>query len=242
MDNQRFDAITRAFASGTSRRKLLKLLGGGAVAGALGTTVVQAPQASALGQATGLLPGEDCMSNEECTSGLCDVVCYCEDPAEPWLGCSCTTGTEGPCGGGSLLCCADSEGVGVPGTCTSASVGCEPQGNCSAPGENCEETGCCTLGECSASGFCLSCTTGTQNPCGNLATEFGGSWVCCPASGGAPGSTGTCVEEGECISDLPDTGTGPLTASDNRWMGPLALLGAGAAVLGWKRREQENEG
>lgn len=239
MDNQRFDAMTRAFASGTSRRKLLKFLGGGAVAGAIGTAVVPAPRVSAQGT---LQPGEECMSNDECASGLCDGVCYCENSAEPWLGCSCTTGTEGPCGGGTLLCCATGTEPGGPGICTSASVGCDPIGECSAPGESCEETGCCELGECSASGFCLSCTTGTENPCGSLATEFGGTWVCCPAAGGAPGSTGTCVEESECISDLPDTGTGPLTtAADNRWMGPLALLGAGAAILGWKRREQENE-
>ena len=41
MDGQKFDKLTRAFAAGTDRRTLLKLLGGATAAGVAGLTVAK---------------------------------------------------------------------------------------------------------------------------------------------------------------------------------------------------------
>jgi len=240
MDGKQFDKITRAFAAGTSRRSLLKLLGGGSLAVAVAPAIFRAEEAAAQGGG----PGDACAPQTmPCAEGLLcaaeqEGVCYCEDPAEPWRGCACTTGADNPCGDTTLLCCADSEGIGVPGVCTSASVGCEPRGECSEPGTSCEAPGCCTVGECGANGWCTACYSGTDNPCGGLNEAFSADYICCTASGAAEGAVGYCVEADLCVSDTPNAGTGT-TAETSSWIAPAAAVGAAAAAMAYKNRESK---
>src|SRR6476469_3073293 len=115
MDDQRFDNLSRIIARSTTRRTTVKgiaaAIGGGVFAGVFGVRAQRA-MAQELG------PGSECTSNEDCTTWMCSAegessgFCYCEDPARPWLGCDCDTGTEAPCGGGSLVCCATSNEPG----------------------------------------------------------------------------------------------------------------------------------
>jgi hypothetical protein len=196
MDGQRFDELTRLLASGTPRRRVLKGFAGGAL-GLFGLRVASSVRA---GENMSVDPGGECNEAEECTQGSClDGVCACEDPAEPWRGCTCDTGTEGPCGGGTLLCCPTGDTPGGPGICTSASVGCEPLGECSDPGGTCQEDGDCCEGSCSDEGVCYcedpprpiigcSCTTGTESPCGDTTV------LCCPTTG-TPGGPGICTSD-----------------------------------------------
>jgi hypothetical protein len=125
MDGQRFDRWTRAFATERSRRSLLKLFGGGALAVA-GTAVIRMEHVGAQGGG----PGDPCAPGAlTCAEGLLcaaeqEGVCYCEDPTEPWLGCACTTGELNPCGGISeafgadYICCTYGDTtIGAIGWC-----------------------------------------------------------------------------------------------------------------------------
>jgi len=213
MDDQRFDNLSRIIARSTTRRTTVKgiaaVIGGGVFASVFG---VRAQRAGA--QEPGQ-PGDPCGEGVECVTGNCsaavDGVCYCEDPAEPWRGCDCDTGTEAPCGGGSLICCATGDEPGGAGICTSSSTGCNPTGECTAdPGGECaSDTDCCT-GTCSDEGVCFCsdpdrpwigcpCTTGTEDPCGGE--------LCCP-TGSEPGGPGVCTSTmagcetpGECTAE-----------------------------------------
>jgi hypothetical protein len=237
MDGQRFDRWTRAFATERSRRSLLKLFGGGALAVA-GTAVIRMEHVGAQGGG----PGDPCAPGAlTCAEGLLcaaeqEGVCYCQDPTEPWLGCACTTGTVNPCGDTTLLCCADAEGTGVPGTCTPASVGCEPQGECSELQTICDATGCCAEGtDCGANGWCNACYSGTADPCGGINEAFGADYICCTYGDTTVGAIGWCMAQDECIVKPPDTGVG--TAASDGLIAPVAAIGAAAALLAWKSRE-----
>lgn len=214
MDGHRFDRISKVLARSTSRRETIKgiagVLGGSAIA------VAAVKPLAGFAQETGdVPPGGECEVGSDCTSGLCsqEGICYCEDPARPWIGCSCTTGTEAPCGGGTVICCSESSEPGSPGICTSDSVGCNPTGECTAePGDSCEADSDCCQGSCSEEGVCYcedpsrpwigcSCNTGTESPCG------GGTVICC-GTGSEPGGEGICTSgsvgcnpTGECTSD-----------------------------------------
>ena len=37
-----------------------------------------------------------------------EAICNCGQPDRPWIGCSCITGTEDACGGGTPVCCTSS--------------------------------------------------------------------------------------------------------------------------------------
>jgi len=233
MDDQRFDNLSRIIARSTTRRTTIKgiaaAIGGGVFAGVFG---VRAQRAGA--QGTGE-PGSDCESGDDCASGQCSDggVCYCVDPARPWLGCDCNTGTEAPCDGGSLVCCATGAEPGGPGICTSASVGCEPTGECSSdPGEACETDADCCTGTCSDEGVCFCsdpsrpwigcpCNTGTEGPCG------GGSELCCP-TGSEPGGPGVCTSSmAGCQTPGECTASGDACASSAECCDELVCLDSG---------------
>ena len=147
-------------------------------------------------------PGDACEVDADCCQGSCseEGVCYCEDPARPWIGCSCNTGTEAPCGGGTALCCPTSDEPGGPGICTSSMAGCNPTGECTSdPGGSCTTDADCCEGSCSEDGVCYCvdpaeplrgcpCTTGTEDPCGD------NTLLCCPTSD-VPGGPGICTPD-----------------------------------------------
>lgn len=246
MDGQKFDKIARAFAAGTDRRTLLKMFGGVSVAAVAGVKVA-APSAVF---AQGAAPGGECTTDADCAVGLCYVategepgVCYCEDPSRPVIGCPCTTGTQDPCYGTSAVCCANdvAAGAGADGTCVSDSVGCNPTGECDALQTMCESTGCCAEGtECGANGWCYGCYSGTEDPCGPYNEAFGADYICCTYGSTVVGAVGYCVAESECVVAPPNTGSGPITTS-NSWIAPAAAIGAAAAVLAYKSREDKVE-
>jgi hypothetical protein len=169
-------------------------------------------------------PGDTCEVDADCCTGTCmGGFCACADPARPWIGCPCSTGTEAPCGGGTVLCCATGSEPGGPGICTSGSVGCNPTGECTSdPGESCESDADCCEGRCSDEGICYcsdparpwigcACNLGTEAPCG------GGTEVCCPTTGSElPGGIGVCTSGSVgCVVDECTAFAGGACESDD---------------------------
>ncbi len=242
MDGQKFDKLTRAFATGTDRRTLLKIFGGASVAAVAGVKIAAPSAVFAQGSVP---PGGNCVSDDDCVVGSCsdEDVCYCEDPSRPEIGCPCTTGTQDPCYGSTAVCCANevAAGAGANGTCVSDSVGCEPTGECSELQTMCEGTDCCVEDtECGANGWCYGCYSGTEDPCGPYNEAFGAEYICCTYGNTAIGAVGYCVAQAECVVAPPNTGSGPIVTS-NSWLAPAAAIGAAAAVLAYKSREDNAE-
>lgn len=246
MDGQRFDKITRAFATGVDRRSLLKLFGGATIATVAGVSVTRAGGVLAQDCPGDGTPGSCCLSDDDCGSGIFCVIqgdvgaagiCACTESGlgDPWAGCACTSGTESPCGDSGYECC----GADTPGGTGSCQEVCSAE-VCSEPDTSCEGTGCCTVGECGANGWCTACYSGTEDACAGINETFGASYICCTAAGSAPGSVGYCTEEALCVSETPNTGSG--TAADsNDWIAPAAAVGAAAALLAYKSRQHKAE-
>lgn len=222
MDGQKFDKLTRAFATGTNRRSLLKFFGGATAAGVAG--VALSGPARVFAQADDCpgdgSPGACCLIPDDCNDGMFCVIqgdvgaagiCACTESGlgDPWAGCACTGGTESPCGDSGYECCGatvDNES----GTCA----------------ETCD-----TVDD--------SCISGTEGACDAYNAENGTDYICCNF-GGAEGSAGTCVAESACVVEPPNTGAGT-TADANTWIAPAAAVGAAAAVLAFKGREKKSE-
>lgn len=215
MDGQKFDKLTRAFATGTDRRTLLKIFGGASVAAVAGVKIAAPTAVFAQGSVP---PGGECVEDGDCVVGACsdEGLCYCEDPDRPVIGCPCTTGTQDPCYGTTAVCCADevNAAAGANGVCVSDSVGCEN------PIDD-------------------SCVSGTLDACAAYNEAYSVEYICC-TYGGDPGSTGTCVAEASCVVEPPNTGSGT-TSDSNNWIAPIAVAGAAAAVLAYKGRESKVE-
>ncbi len=128
-------------------------------------------------------------------------------------GTACVLGTQNPCGENTFVCCATEETYGTPGgagVCTSGMTGCQ------------------------ASDECIS---GTEGACGFFNFTYDLDYICCNY-GGAPGSAGTCVAESTCVVKPPDTGAG-ISSDTNSWIAPAAAVGAAAAVLAYRNRENK---
>lgn len=242
MDGQRFDKLTRAFASGMHRRSLLKAAGGASVIAIADTKLAAQKGVSAQECVPDSSPGGCCFTDADCAGLFCVIqgdpgaagICACTESGigEPWLGCGCISGSLDACGDSDLTCCSDYELPGGSGTCLAE---CPATGDCADPGESCEESGCCTVGECGANGYCTACYSGTEAPCGDLNELFGADFICCVAPGSADGAVGYCTEESLCVTDTPNTGAGS-TADSSTWIAPAAAVGAAAAVLAYRSR------
>ncbi|CAN5890624.1 hypothetical protein BH24CHL4_BH24CHL4_04460 [soil metagenome] len=202
MDGQRFDRLTRALASGGSRRDALKALLG--LTGAAAAAIVAARTAGArttdsririptpappVSCATGAPPcsGACCLEGQPCCNGAC-----CEG--------SCTNGAC--CPSGSVECaggCCETGAVCCGTICCQDAGHCSPRGThcCSPATEVCGEDCCgpdqtCCDGEC-CDGFCygeeLCC------PTGRIFCEATG--VCCEAGQQCCGAAGCCW--GDCV-------------------------------------------
>ena len=163
-------------------------------------------------------PGQECSGDDErCAGSSCmEGVCACLTASEPWLGCDCDTGTEAPCGGGTVICCPSGAEPGGSGVCTNASVGCETPPLCIAPGDACsEEDDRCCVGSC-MSGIC-ACEDPSE-PWLGCPCYVGGEAVCdsrpdlCCSIGQAPSDPGICVSPmtgcnptGECAAEPGQT-------------------------------------
>lgn len=131
MDGQRFDKLTRTFATGANRRTFLKIFGGATVAGAAGLSLVQIRPAAAQ-------EGDTCSTGTQSPCGDTTLVCCATRDSygipggegvctSGMTGCQasdvCTSGTEDPCGFFNAtydldyICCNWGGAPGSEGTC-----------------------------------------------------------------------------------------------------------------------------
>jgi hypothetical protein len=172
MDGQRFDEIARALVNGSSRRGLLKGIGGliGVAAGLAGA----GEAAARLAPRKCRNQGSRCKGNDDCCAGTCcDRVC-CGD------GGTCVDGTcvepecseTRPCPDLGNLCWPD---VCVDGSCTQLPLDCDDGNPCTDDGYCDPDVGCvhlprlagsaCPGGYCDAQGTCLApCSDASQCP------------------------------------------------------------------------------
>lgn len=184
MDGDRFDAVTKALAGASTRRGALRLLAGGALAGALARLDPGGAAAQDVGAAHCVPNGTICTGRKrlgtrhrhscrDCCSGFTRV------GAGAARRCSCRPDGVS-CGGSAAKCCS---GVcGADGTCGDPGAACRA-------GEQCSGGRCCPTG----SGACPG------NPVGCLSPETcsNGGPVCCSELGqGAAILCGT--PEGQC--------------------------------------------
>ena len=146
MDGHRFDDLTRALASGSSRRRVLKGLVGGAAGGALSLVGLRRAGAS-----HGRPAGATCIRNEHCASGVCDP------QTRRCAGC---VPFNQRCDPAENACCQEQGG---PTICSPIAVGCSLGFTFCAQGHG----GACD-GDCDCvcePGNCLCCSAGTCQPC-----------------------------------------------------------------------------
>ena len=108
MDTKRFDSLTRAMATGKSRREVLKLIAGGAAAGALTTAVLDDATAACHG-----VPCSDaapCCSGTTCQGGTCQPMSAPAPTAAPQ-----TTAAGGTTSQGATVTDVGNNGIG-PGS------------------------------------------------------------------------------------------------------------------------------
>ena len=181
MDYERFDDLTRALATGTSRRRVLRGLVGSALGGALSLVGLEAMAANCR------LIGQRCNDAHSCCKGaICTAkgVCRCNKDR------------------GFLSCNGDGT------TCVNTNNSEEHCGACNSP---CGANEVCQGGQCvCASGFhrCSgTCVTDTDpTACGTSCTVCGTSQLCDANTGGccAPQgftSTSACITDDDCCSD-----------------------------------------
>jgi hypothetical protein len=221
MDHQRFDNFARAMASGTSRRRMVKGMVGGAIAAAFGFRDV-----TSRAQDAGLALGSPCTASSECNQS--GGVTTCGDNGIARDGAlNCCRTQSGDCAQdshccGSLLCtngtCGGSPSSGsiqVGGTCTATSQ-CSQAGGATVCGDNglsrdgalncCRNLGgpcqiddhCCGAQLCN-SGIC----GGTQLlPLGSVCTatdqcsQTGGAVVCGDNGLDTDGALNCCRNQG----------------------------------------------
>jgi hypothetical protein len=195
MDGQRFDNLARLFGSGTSRRRLLKLLGGG-----LAATVMTRP-ARALAGSCGAA-GDSCGADlPQCCGGLeCNVTETCQ-PFQPQCG------FEGSACVGDGDCCS---GKCCDGTCHENYACCPTDFTSPSPdcgfSETCDNNGLCTPLPCAVHGSACTadgdCCEGIccGNSCRSGAAccwEDGASTTHCSIGEFCSGD-GVCVPEPIC--------------------------------------------
>ena len=208
MDKQKFDALTRAFAMGTSRRTAIKGIFGGAVGVAVASTQLDRAGAQATCETV-----EDCGAQPdsctvwECNGGICE--------------------TSGGCPGGEYCCPA--QGGSCAECCTDAE--CSNDTYCYNPGDpsdaycvqcvsndDCAQPDACTLAACIDN----ICSTASACPAGETCCDVDGVGIdCvnlnapgdqyCGACGVVCGPCETC-NNGTCVStctgcEVCDSGT-----------------------------------
>lgn len=123
MDGQKFDKLTRAFATGTDRRSLLKIFGGATLAGVAGVTVART-------QSVAAQAGNPCVTGAPNPCGDNTFVCCPPNQDDP-------PGTAGVCTSGMTGC-------QYPVECSALQTSCEETECCA------EDTECGANGWCNA--------------------------------------------------------------------------------------------
>jgi hypothetical protein len=232
MDGTRFDAMTKALATGRSRRGVLKVLAGAAVA--LGATAVGAPSLRAQ---TCVGDGEDCTVDDDCCGRQ-------------------TCGEDGTCGGPTAGCVAAGEDCANESCCQG--FYCNDAGVCSAAAECASEGGGCDADEaccgdmiCNEDRRCEAATTVAE--CAVDGDCAGAGEICCggvcaaiecctdDADPNARCAEGTACFEGYCdpvgsetdgTTELPNTGIGDGGGGVTGLLGAGILAGTAAYLAG----------
>ncbi len=212
MDDRRFDALTRSFGRGISRRQVIS---------ALGAAVISSILPSGLTSAASCRKAETvCRKNGDCCSGLCS-----EKDSRGRSYCICPAGTENckrncvdpaaayssdpnNCGGCGIVCPNSNCGIGV---CNAGVCGIGPDSR--KVGRSCDDSNSCTTNDvCQVDGSCA----GSPVPC-TVTEPKCQSATCNPATG-------------QCETTNFALGTG--CADDDRCDGEEACDGNGVCVQG----------
>lgn len=215
MDQNRFDDLTRALASSTSRRQALKLLGGGLLAALVpGSVFAKGGGNSDCAKFCASTFGANTRAAGQCTADAAKGKGLCKQcgSANPSSIC-CTRNANGVCSSYSGAHCACPTGqTCVNGTCTvvcpSDTTLCN--GACvdtTSDGANCGGCGItCSVGHCNNS-HCCQDSVGSNATCSESLPCCGGECQdghCCLPPGGATchGNdqccSGFCQEDGVC--------------------------------------------
>jgi hypothetical protein len=160
MDNSRFDDLVRSFRPGATRRRALRLLGSGVLAGAL------APALALDGAEAGAKKRCRKKNGDFLGAGECKCALTCHSDSNKF-----------PCPfNESCYCFEGVDGLGFCGDGNSTSSGCSATAECN-PGSKCiiqrgcpgSVTSCSTSGQCNTGRACISgqCElTACATPCG----------------------------------------------------------------------------
>lgn len=207
MDPTRFDELTRALVTGTTRRRVL---GGmlGALGGALGFGDAIAARCGN--------PGSTCTSVAGCCGALTCVAGRCQTPSakhDPSAR-GCPIG-QTRCGGACFDVNTDDNNCGAcgavcsgvtplcsQGSCICTDISCPPgficcNGSCVA-GACCADSDCGACETCSGTHQCLRDTTRNGEHCSGGICVDGG---CCASACGAGDSLTCCAAGATCTSD-----------------------------------------
>ena len=181
MDNTRFDEITREFATGVPRRKvLLGLLGGALGVVGVGQARADSPQRKCKQASRPCSFDTHCCSGTCCNHRCCGPGQICDGNGE----CACAPDNVAACGGRECGSAVNICGQTIScGTCPSGET-CNAAGACEGP----------TVATCTASicGEVSTCATGCI-----CATSISGEGVCVQI--GHPGlCAGTCTSDADC--------------------------------------------
>jgi hypothetical protein len=204
MENRRFDAVTRAFAADSNRRRLLKgLLGLGATG--LGVVVAQ-DETDAARRPTPTPKPISCPGRQHPVDGICT----CPADAPFVCGPDCCTGQAGdpPSPTHSECCdnaCCFGTCYGEEHCCPYPQVFCETAGECCDIGQSCVPGGsCCTPLTCAQAIFPFTCPAEVEDGCGNVidcSDACPAGWAC-DITGEYPGL---------CINQTTDCSNGQST-------------------------------
>src|SRR5918998_2513968 len=199
LDEQRFDTWTRAFAQSGSRRRLVRaLVGGGAVLAAIrrGLTDTSAQDGMAG-------PGDPCRTSDQCVAADAPMSCDWNGYGK---GTNCCTYEGSNCGDDSWCCGAN---LCIGGTCTSQSYSCTGEG-CACllyrdPGcmascplyDPCDPGLVCT-GTSDVTGVCTNSNASAGDP---GATDSGLNQT---GYGFPPGQA--CISDSQCDNSFPELG------------------------------------
>lgn len=73
MDGQTFDTLTRAFATASTRRTLLKRFGGATMAGVAGAALARPLRVAGQACSGDAFPGSRCLSDADCGGLVCVI-------------------------------------------------------------------------------------------------------------------------------------------------------------------------
>jgi len=201
MDSSKFDQLTKAIATATSRRQALKAIGASVVGGILGLGGV----GTALAMCKGI--GVKCSQSKECCVGYCDPSTFtCTCPIGTVLcGDHCVSNVcpDGQTFDSSSCQCTCSGGLTACGsTCIDTSS--DPN-NCGSCGHHCPPDAACVNGTC----VCSLGNTACGGICTNLLIDNNNCGSCghvCPPDSVCENATCACLTVvcgGHCCPPCP---------------------------------------